>query len=336
MVCGAVDRRSLGMFSFRAVGVRKRNRFSSCSPLCPLAIALVVILHRSQDSCFASFFLARGSTASPRVSLHAAPEISETEAWQQAYELQVDRNDIVREQLRGLGLKEVEIDGEEMDLDQPPQAASGDLQTCYRALTARNDILESQLRNRRGGAANFQDQRDVLAKSNALFRIKLLDQQDPSQVDLSRFFGLTSVFYLVRAPLPLGLNMTKRQKGDLQGAFVVENVLPGGSASKSGEILPGDILQALTVVSSASGLGSAGSENQEFLATMLGSVSAPTQELMDATYVDTLDGLVAAIGTNRDLGEGVDLTLILERDLNVNPAPGEPLQPYDPDDDYEE
>lgn len=168
--------------------------------------------------------------------------------------------------------------------------------------------------------------RDIKAKSPTLFKMQLAGQDGLASVELVRFFGLTASFYSVRAPLPLGLKLTKRESGKLQGAFVVEDVVAGGSAEASGKILAGDVLQALTIVSGSAGLGSRGSEYQEFLSTMLGSIDKPQQSLVDASFINTLDDLVEAIKTNLALGDGTELTLIFERDTSERPVPDEPLQ----------
>jgi len=157
--------------------------------------------------------------------------------------------------------------------------------------------------------------------------VKLGEQEGLASVQLARYFGPSSAFFLVRAPLPLGLNVTKRSGGELSGAFVVEDVLPGGSVFEARKVLPGDVLQALTVVSGSAGLGSRNSENQEFLATMMGSLQKPTQTLVDASFLNTMEDFVDAVRTNTEMGDEAELTMIFERDVDMLPEPAEPLQP---------
>ncbi|CAK0807264.1 unnamed protein product [Prorocentrum cordatum] len=65
-----------------------------------------------------------------------------------------------------------------------------------------------------------------------------------------------SQFYSLQLRLPLGLRLTKCQDpGPRCGAFVVEEVLPGGTGEASGAVLQGDILQSLSVVADNMDIG---------------------------------------------------------------------------------
>merc|ERR1712194_233841 len=122
------------------------------------------------------------------------------------------RNGLLREQLQGAGLKSLLIDSAEVDLAKEPEACEIDWEQKYDALAACNQALEKQLGSQRAGTKTFKDRRDVEAERAAMYNIKLPSQDVDVPVLLPKCFGLSSVFYLVRAQLPLGLNLSKSEQ----------------------------------------------------------------------------------------------------------------------------
>lgn len=302
-----------------------------------LAGALLAALwrRRLQEGCFAGPSVPRLLAVSHKPGLtwlralqgEAEDATAEDATWKDAYQLEVDRNGLLREQLQDAGLTSLLIDSVEVDLAKEPEACESNWEQNYEALAACNQALEKQLRSQRVGTKTFQDRRDVEAERAAMYKIKLSNQDSAIPVELPKCFGLSSAFYLVRAQLPLGLKLSKSEQGYLMGTFVVEGVIPGGSAEASGNILKGDVLHALTFVEGAAGLGSRSSEYQEFLGTMIGMAQKPKQKLVLSVFLNTIDDLVDAIKSNSELGEDAELTLIFERDTELLPPPDVLLEP---------
>mmetsp|Transcript_17427 Transcript_17427/g.23525 ORF Transcript_17427/g.23525 Transcript_17427/m.23525 type:complete len:149 (-) Transcript_17427:144-590(-) len=122
------------------------------------------------------------------------------------------------------------------------------------------------------------------------------------------------------------MKLTKVESGTLQGAFVVEEILSGGSAQACGQILTGDVLQALTVAAE----GEDRSGWTDVMSSFVGGAESGSlrQTLVDAAFISTLDDLVDAIQGNKALGPTAKLLLIFERDAARLPAPAEPLEPW--------
>jgi len=141
-------------------------------------------------------------------------------------------------------------------------------------------------------------------------------------IELLPFFGGT--FYSVCVELPLGLKLTKVDEGSLMGAFLVDEVMKGGSAAAAGEVVAGDVLHALTVVADRADLGM---RTEDFVSSLVGGFGRFRQSLMDASFIDTTDDLVEMMQTNLVLGSDTKLALIFERDVNTLAPPANPLQP---------
>ncbi|CAE8665248.1 unnamed protein product [Polarella glacialis] len=263
-----------------------------------------------------------------RIGIHSArtprrSESREGDAWKGAYDLELERNRLLREQLGSSGSEAALPDSVSSDTNAMPDACEISYEDKYESLVSCNKALVDHLNRAAESSKAFEDMRDVAAKLPSLFKVPLSQTKEERSVQLVRFFGKNAAFFLVHASLPLGLKLTKRESGPLQGAFVVEEVLHGGSAERSGLILPGDVLQALTVVAEGPDRSGWTDVMSNFVGGLEG--GSLTQTLLDATLLGTLDDLVAAIQGNKELGPAVELTLILERDAGMQPAPAQCL-----------
>eukprot|EP00929_Paragymnodinium_shiwhaense_P019749 TRINITY_DN13362_c0_g2_i3.p1 TRINITY_DN13362_c0_g2~~TRINITY_DN13362_c0_g2_i3.p1 ORF type:complete len:239 (-),score=39.87 TRINITY_DN13362_c0_g2_i3:67-783(-) len=176
-------------------------------------------------------------------SLIARAASGESEAWQSAYQAEVERYELLKEQLRFVGASS-EMATEDPTLAASPSKDDVDWSANYHRLVEANNVLEAQLRT-------YLLEKDEAAASARPVRVNVAyepasDGVRPGicseDIELLPFFGENSAFYTEYAALPLGLQIGKVQKGKLDGAFVVEEVLPGGSAARHGVIARGDIL----------------------------------------------------------------------------------------------
>ncbi|CAK0864988.1 unnamed protein product [Prorocentrum cordatum] len=236
----------------------------------------------------------------------------------QAYQLELERQGLLREQLEAKGSV----------VDAPaclPDEGGVDWFQMYTSIAAANAALEEQLVALSDGEKDYEDMRDVAANTPVIFKIQLPQQELEDSIELVRYFGKCAAFYLVQASMPLGLQLTKKYSGDLAGAFVVEKVIPGGSAAASGNILPGDVLQALTIATE----GYDRSGWTDVMSSFVGGTQGGSwrQTLADASLIGSLDELVDAMKGNSACGPDVGLTLILQRNTATGPAPAVVLQP---------
>jgi len=248
-------------------------------------------------------------------------------AWRAAYDAEFERNCLLREQLHSRGLKGWLVDSEASDGSVEPDACEVDWAKSYEHLASCNKALEEKLAYTDRASRSFEDKRDMSAKLPVFFKVQLSQEEPEQSVELVRFFGRDAAFYLIRAGLPLGLKFSTGEAGGTGGAFIVEEVIPGGSAECCGQILPGDVLQALTVVAE----GSDRSGWTDIMSSFVGGLKGGSlrQTLLDATFINSLDDLVGAIQKNKELGPDVELTLIFERNMGTGPPPQEPLLPVE-------
>lgn len=233
--------------------------------------------------------------------------------------MELVRNRLLRDQLQSRGLDSDASEAEDID------GCDVDWAKSYASLVSCNNAITEKLSSADGASKSFQDMRDVSAKLPVSFQVQLSETEGEAQVELLRFFGVNAAFYLVRASLPLGLKLAKKESGSLHGAFVVEEVLPGGSAESCGQILPGDVLQALTAVAE----GSDRSGWTDVMSNFVGGLEGGSlrRTLVDATFINTLDDLVEAIRRNKDLGPDVEMVLVFERNIAASPPPVQLLAP---------
>jgi len=278
------------------------------------------VMCRASSLAFASS-LASVRRREPKVFRYAASE--ETAVWKEAYELELERNSLLRDQLKSVGFEED---------DQLPEIAECtiDWSENYQQLSECNKALEGVLREYEaevnGKQQVIQDKRSMEAVLPNIFYLSLTNGV-PASIELSRFFGTSASFYLFKAPLPLGLNITKMGSGPLQNAFVVQNTVPGGSAEASGMVLPGDVLQAVTVVSD--GGKPLGVRTEDFVSTVTAAMNSVNlqQTLVDASFILSTEELANMIKSNAAMGENTDIYIIFERDTEKSPLPAVPLVP---------
>eukprot|EP00442_Polarella_glacialis_P047607 CAMPEP_0115107370 /NCGR_PEP_ID=MMETSP0227-20121206/37272_1 /TAXON_ID=89957 /ORGANISM="Polarella glacialis, Strain CCMP 1383" /LENGTH=354 /DNA_ID=CAMNT_0002505269 /DNA_START=37 /DNA_END=1101 /DNA_ORIENTATION=+ len=254
---------------------------------------------------------------------------SEEDTWKEAWQLEMQRNRLLREQIESRGLTHLLLESDNIaEADGAADACEVDWASSYDKLAACNGVLQAKLSSG-GTSANFEDMRDVAAKTPGVFQVVLPKKQGGTQlsIELLNFFGKGAAFYSVRAALPLGLNLTKRTRGALQGAFVVEDVLAGGSAEAGGQILQGDVLHAVSAVNDGT---TQGMQMEDFVSTVVGNINRYKQNMVDTSFINTLEDLVQAFKSNLLLGSDVQLTLIFERDTLSAPVPLKVLEPVDP------
>jgi len=289
-----------------------------------LVAAVLCERHELWGGCFS---LARQATAVGRglrtpCRAAATDAAKEEETWREAYELELERNELLRDQLQSLGVKSLLLQEQPSALAVPEECAI-DWADSYGRLAECNRALEAELRGGAGqqakGAGLQGGQGAEATALPAVFQVRLPEAGTQEELELSPFFGRGSAFYSVEARLPLGLSLTKQGSGQLCGAFLVDDVLEGGSAKASGKILAGDILQALTVVMDGSDLGM---KVEDFVSTVVGGLGRWRQTLTDASFIDSADDLVEAIQTNTVFGSDVKLVLIFERDTAALPGGG--------------
>ncbi|CAE6957200.1 unnamed protein product [Symbiodinium microadriaticum] len=251
------------------------------------------------------------------LQVHASSE----DVWKAAYDAEMERNELLREQLRSLDI------GESSDL---PEACEVDWKDSYEKLAACNQELEETLRSGGGlqaGGRSAQVQQQTAAMKPLVFEVPLPEQGN-ERLELVRYFtdGREVAFYMIRARLPLGLQLTKCNSGPLKGAFLVEDVVEGGQAWQGGVVLAGDILHAVTVVMDRANLGI---KTEDFVSNVVGGLGRWRQTILDTSFINTVEDLVAQMQSNKAMGTDTELTLVFERDLSESPRPPEVLDPVE-------
>mmetsp|Transcript_45060 Transcript_45060/g.101423 ORF Transcript_45060/g.101423 Transcript_45060/m.101423 type:complete len:303 (-) Transcript_45060:115-1023(-) len=299
----------LGYFASR------RPRLGRSTPLLLTTVLAIALLWPLQlcwrasagQASWAFAFSSRGPTASrrrqglPALGKGIEGDSQEDAVWKSAYELELDRNRLIRDQLQSSG-----ISGEEDEGD--PEACAIDWETNYNSLKECNAALEARLR---GGKEPLRGNRaqDKLSEEelDARLPVRLPVQLEHREtfIEVFRRHGPGSTFHNVEASLPLGLNITLRERGDLRGSFVVEDVLPGGFGESSGLIKPGDAVLGLTTRVTSMGV-----------TTFDSGVPQALQHLVDTSFISSAQELVEAISTNTN----GNLILVLERQAEPQPT----------------
>eukprot|EP00929_Paragymnodinium_shiwhaense_P024084 TRINITY_DN14928_c0_g1_i1.p1 TRINITY_DN14928_c0_g1~~TRINITY_DN14928_c0_g1_i1.p1 ORF type:complete len:397 (+),score=78.25 TRINITY_DN14928_c0_g1_i1:128-1192(+) len=325
---------------------KPRERLRSPAFTVGLSAALAIGSLRAAWSAGFSFaqghhrFLGSAGDERRRPALAATEtEMEEQAVWKEAYALEADRNQLLREKLRA-------VEPEAAILGTDPEECTVDWAANYEAITACNKALEERLERAETTSGDKKEEGSqktqsiwgsklpveakakevaVMGEANQAadaigrplrFRVDLPNQADGEEqtqmLEVFRFYGLESNFFSVNAPLPLGLNITKRSSGRLRGAFVVEDVFPGGSAEADGRIQSGDILQSITWCPNTDRTAIT-DEAGEFLNRMVNNFEKPRQAFMDATYINTVEELVDLLGTNVAIGDSAEVGLVFER-----------------------
>jgi len=299
VVVGASLKRGMAMASSHRA--RHRARPAGCAEVAALLLFLALRCRPrtaspgASDAGFAVLASNRRGSPAARLCAEGAGAGEDASAtWRSAYELELERNGLLRDQLRSVDPAAPEARGQ-------PEECALDWEENYARLRACNEALEGQLRTAQGGlgAASPQtelSEEELDARLPVVLDVKL--EHRMTKIEVFRRHGAGSTFVTVEATLPLGLNITLRERGDLRGSFVVEDVLPGGFGEASGSIQTGDVLQALTTRVTSMGV-----------TTFDSGVTQSTQHLVDASFLSSLTELVEAIGTNVN----GDIILVLER-----------------------
>lgn len=251
----------------------------------------------SDDAAFVAPRLRPCAGAARDAAARRASDDGAEGVWKEAYSLEVERNSLLRDQLRSLEVEAPEL------LEAEPEECVVDWEGSYSRLRGCNEALEARLRGgvptregmRRKEAAE-QDDAGVPVR----LKVQLLDRE--TSIEVFRRHGSGSQFFTFQARLPLGLNITLREKGALRGSFVVENVLPGGSGAASGMIQPGDVVHALTTIVTTMGV-----------TTFDSGVTSQRQHLVDTSFLGSVQQLVEALGTNTAAGPDSEVVLVFER-----------------------
>jgi len=263
----------------------------------------------------------RGSSSRGSQTRRLAEEAADTAVWKEAYDLELERNSLLRDQLKSVGFEE---DSKLPEIEE----CSIDWADNYEKIAACNKQLEEALRGYEAETNKrpIQDQRSMAAVLPNIFYV-VLENGVQASIELSRFYGKNAAFYLFQAPMPLGLNITKMSDGPLQNAFVVQNVVEGGSAEASRLVLPGDVVQAVSVV--GDGGKPLGVRTEDFVSTVTAAINSVQvrQTLVDASFILSSEELVKLIKSNAALGENAAITIIFERDISQSPPPQVPLEP---------
>jgi len=272
---------------------------------------------RSSAAPLASTSLRAGWRRAIAAVARAAGDESE---WREAYDIEVQRNSMLREQL--------ELLGEELGAEAALEECSVDWSDNYLSLSACNKALEQRIsRAQDTGPKQFEDMRDVQAVSSAKYVVSLPDSEATETLELMPFRGKAGAFYELTIPVPLGLQLARIDSGDMYGAYIVEDIIEGGSAFASGEVVVGDLLHALTVVYDRQSLGM---KSEDFVSSVVGGFGRFTQTLTDTYKVNCVDDLVEAIKTNSILGTEVKMKLVFERDTWTASPPAQPLEKLGP------
>ena len=141
------------------------------------------------------------------LQVHASSE----DAWKAAYDAEMERNELLREQLRSLDI------GESSEM---PEACEVDWRESYEKLAACNQELEQTLRSGGGlqaGGRSAHVEQQTAAMKPLVFEVPLPEQGN-ERLELVRYFtdGREVAFYMIRACLPLGLQLTKCNSGPLK------------------------------------------------------------------------------------------------------------------------
>lgn len=244
---------------------------------------------------------------------------AEQREWKDAYELEIERNCVLREQfseqLSSLGKPSAEP-----AVAWDPEACGDDWSQNYERLAACNNALAEEIAGLQRKAAD--DRPAVVAKRPMLFKINMPNDDSSMSIELLPFFG--GAFYSLCTGFPVGLKLTKVDEGSLMGAFLVEELVEGGSAAVAGEVMAGDVLHAVTGVGDQADLGM---RTEDFVSSLVGGLGRFRQSLMDASFIDTTDDLEDMMRSNLALGSDTKLALIFERDVNTLAPPAKPLQP---------
>mmetsp|Transcript_42127 Transcript_42127/g.98254 ORF Transcript_42127/g.98254 Transcript_42127/m.98254 type:complete len:302 (-) Transcript_42127:44-949(-) len=248
----------------------------------------------------------------------AASASAEEDVWREAYDAEMERNKLLREQLSAL---QIDADGQEM-----PEACSVDWKDSYEQVAACNAELEDSLR--RGGGLQAGGRTQTVEQTAALeplvFEVPLPAQDTTERLELVRYHtdGRDVAFYSIQASLPLGLQMAKCNSGPLKGAFLVEEVLEG--AGQENGVAAGDLLHAVTVVMDRANLGI---KTEDFVSNVVGGMGRWRQTIMDTSFINTVDDLVVQMQSNNAMGSDMELVLVFERDLTSSQPPPNVLEP---------
>lgn len=247
-------------------------------------------------------FILRGTSRQPlakaRAPLHAKAEDQEEaqDIWKQAYQMELDRNQLLREKL-------IQANQDE----EPPEACEVDWELNYQSIRACNAAIEMRLRGmapRREederGASSSKDETDVGVP--VLVTIPLDERK--AKVEVFRLNGAGSLFLLVKKRLPLQFSLVRPETGELQGAWVVEAVFADGDvASDTGtSIMPGDVLHGFTAMAATMGT-----------TTFDSGVSGKVQKFVLTSLLSGMRELEDAIYSNEARRQGPDVVLLLER-----------------------
>lgn len=214
--------------------------------------------------------------------------------WKEAYDVELERNALLRERLKGDAAA------------QEPEACTIDWESNYQQLRECNEALERQLRAGAVGQKGVKSATEMELDSRlpVMMKVPLQDGREAS-LELFRLLGPESSFLAFRGPLPLGLRIFRQEKGGelrLRGAFIVEEVVEGGSAAAQGSVKVGDVVHALSVMDTSMGTSSFDS-----------GVSTYTPRMVLTCFLSSIGDLIQAISSNDGKSEGNLVTLVLER-----------------------
>jgi len=250
-----------------------------------------------------TFFRRYSRTADDSLELAAGPrEDGEAEDWQrEAYFEELQRNRQLRDRLleSGMALPDESVSGLDATVDE---VCGIQWSESYESLANCNDAMEERI-------SAFGE--DFSQDDLAVFRVQAGHGQPELSVTLLPFYGRESAFYAMRSRAPLsGLRLRKEESGPLKSAWVVEAVSHECEDAES-EVIVGDVLQAVTVISEEGSLPGRGESTRPTLA--------------DVSFIDTLDHLEEAVQRHASHASGAESILIFERDVALRSSPQEPL-----------
>mmetsp|Transcript_73093 Transcript_73093/g.144962 ORF Transcript_73093/g.144962 Transcript_73093/m.144962 type:complete len:359 (+) Transcript_73093:57-1133(+) len=252
----------------------------------------------------------------------AEQEGADQREWKDAYKLEVERNHVLREQLSEQLMILGKTSTSEDAIARQPEACDVDWSINYERLAACNNALADEIAGLQRGTV--EDKPVVVEKRVANFNVKMPNDDSSMNIELLGFFGGTGAFYSLCVDLPLGLKLTKVDHGSLMGAFLVEEVMEGGSVAAVGEVVAGDVLHAVTMVGDQADLGM---RTEDFVSSLVGGLGRFRQSLMDASFIDSTEDLMEIMKSNMILGSDTKLALVFERDVSTLAPPATPLQP---------
>lgn len=199
-----------------------------------------------------------------RVTRDASDTEDETKLWQEAYELELDRSELLNSQLDSelskLGEISQDLKGEYegclLDLDtatKRPETSESDkwaeaytnLRRCNEQLELKLEEVKSTVSNR--APAGFST-KPSLTMTVGPIRYKGIKFKE---LAMNRYFREKgSSFYFVELEFPLGIKMEESIM-DIEGptrVVQVTEIADGSSAAKDGRVKVGDFLRAVTVV----------------------------------------------------------------------------------------